>query len=302
MNEEVSISVVIPTHNRLEELRRAILSVVKQDYVVEQIWIIDDASTQDISILKEEFVNHPILYHRLSEKSNANVARNKGAELSNADYIAFLDSDDEWESNHLSLFVENIDCQFQGYFGGAKISRNFGDVPSPKLSISLSELESPMDFLLGGGFAQTSSFIIERTAFLQCRFDPILKRHQDFDFFVRFYQQFRWKQLQHSSVIVHWEEGRAITRDAATEMIVMKKYRGMIDPKLYHRYLFIQYDYFLKNGQNQFLSLYQNELVYISRMLSFPKFCTFHQEKKGILGKLQMVVLFAYLKLKAAWI
>ncbi|MEY2937589.1 MAG: hypothetical protein RL062_178 [Bacteroidota bacterium] len=302
MSVEVSISVVIPTHNRLEELRRAVHSVVKQSYAAKEIWVIDDGSTEDISIVQEEFNGYPVFLHRLSEKSNANVARNKGAELSSADYIAFLDSDDEWEADHLLLFVQNIDAQYQGYFGGAKISRNFGDVPNPKLSKSLSEVHSPMDFLLGGGFAQTSSFIIERTSFLQCRFDPMLKRHQDFDFFVRFYQQFRWKQLEHHSVVVHWEEGRTITRDATSEMVVMRKYRDIIDSKLYHRYLFIQYDYFLKQGQLQFLSLYQNELPYIAELISFPSFRAFHQEKKGIVGKLQMVVLFAYLKLKAAWI
>jgi glycosyltransferase involved in cell wall biosynthesis len=148
MNEEVSISVVIPTHNRLDELRRAVQSVVKQNYSAKEIWVIDDGSTEDISIIKEEFIGYPVFFHRLSEKSNANVARNKGAELSSADYIAFLDSDDEWEANHLLLFVENNDAQYQGYFGGAKISRNFADVPSPKLSISLSEVDSPMDFLL----------------------------------------------------------------------------------------------------------------------------------------------------------
>jgi glycosyltransferase involved in cell wall biosynthesis len=302
MNEEVSISVVIPTHNRLEELRRAVHSVVNQNYSAKEIWVIDDGSTDDVSIVQEEFNGYPVFLHRLSEKSNANVARNKGAELSSADYIAFLDSDDEWDPNHLSLFVQSIDAQYQGYFGGAKICRNFGEIPSPKLSISLSEVDSPMDFLLGGGFAQTSSFIIERAAFIQCGFDPTLKRHQDFDFFVRFYQKFRWKQLEHHSVVVHWEEGRTVTRDAVSEMIVMRKYRHLIGIQRYHRYLFMQYDYFLKQGQLQFLSLYQKELPYVADLISFSSFRAFHQEKKGVFGKLQIVVLFAYLKLKAAWI
>ncbi len=302
MMPNVTIAVVIPTHNRLEELRRAIQSVVRQSYMPKQIWIIDDGSTENVSILKEEFNPFPVFYHRLSEKSNANVARNKGAEISEADYIAFLDSDDEWDTNHLSTFVANVNPKAQGYFSGAKIYRKIGDQPIPKETILLSDVSSPMDFLLGGGFAQTSSFIIERAAFLNCRFDPTLKRHQDFDFFVRFYQQFQWRQLLQHSVVVHWEEGRAITRDAVSEMIVMRKYRAMITPQLYHRYLFIQYDYFLKSGQNQFLSLYQNELVHISKQLTFSGFTAFFQDRKSIFGKFQVVVLFAYLKLKAACI
>ena len=278
MNHKVNISVVIPSHNRLEELRRAIQSVMKQSYLPTQIWIIDDGSTEDLSTLKDEFKTIPVFYYRLSEKSNANVARNKGAELSDADYIAFLDSDDEWETNHLLAFYENIDNQSHGYFCGAKIYRQVGTDPMPKLSVSLAEAKTSMDFLLGGGFAQTSGFIVERVTFLQCKFDATLKRHQDFDFFVRFYERYKWKQLSHFTVIIHWEEGRIVNRDYRSEMKFIIRNRSKISPEVYKRYIRNQYDYFYNQKQLAALSIYQEELKYFADLLSFSEYKSFFKE------------------------
>ena len=95
-NPEVSI--IIPVHNRIEELKRAINSIAAQTYRNFEIIIIDDLSDEPIEITSND--SHDDLHIkiiRLPKKGNANIARNKGIEESNGNYVAFLESDDEWK-------------------------------------------------------------------------------------------------------------------------------------------------------------------------------------------------------------
>lgn len=298
MNFKPTISVVIPTYNRSEEIVRAIKSVLAQIYLPTEIWIIDDCSEEDILGVVNQFNDARIKYRRLDKKVNANVARNLGANLSTSQFIAFLDSDDEWKCNHLSDFLENYDPIYDGYFSSAQIQRDKNLPPTDKLSRSLEDFDSPLDFLLDGGFAQTSSFIISKSAFSHCAFDEGLKRHQDYDFFIRFYQSFKWKQLNHYSVIIHWEVGRVVTRDYLSEMIFIKRNRDIISPRVYKRYIRIQYDYFYSIGQLDALPVYQAELKYISKYLSISEFRSFYKERPDNI-KTKLMLTFRYLLMRA---
>ena len=53
--EKPFISVIIPTYNRAKELKRAVESVLNQDYTNFDLWIIDDGSTDETSKLIEQF-------------------------------------------------------------------------------------------------------------------------------------------------------------------------------------------------------------------------------------------------------
>ena len=122
----VEVSIIIPVHNRYKELKRALLSIERQTFQNCEVIIVDDYSEKPISSsLKEIFPTLDIYIFRLSKKSNANVARNRGIEESTGKYIAFLDSDDEWKKNHL---IDNIKYLEQnnldGTFGGIDIFRN----------------------------------------------------------------------------------------------------------------------------------------------------------------------------------
>jgi glycosyltransferase involved in cell wall biosynthesis len=273
-----TISVVIPTYNRVNELRRALVSVLNQVYMPTEIWVVDDCSEDDIQGLLKEFSDFEINYHHLAVKSNANVARNAGAEMSSSKFIAFLDSDDEWMKNHLLDFVESYDSKYQGFFSNSMIIRNSSDEPIRKNSKKYSSLTSALNFLLDGGFAQTSSFIIAEEQFSNCKFDPSLIRHQDYDFFVRFHQLYTWKQLNHFSVVIHWEEGRIVNRDYQSEMRFITKNREMISPKVYKRYIRNQYDFYFSIGETNALPIYQNELIYITHLINFSEFKSFYKE------------------------
>ena len=96
MNELPLITVVIPTRNRPELLLRAIRSVFAQTYTEFEIIVVIDGHDAD-SIEALSSIRDPRLrYIEIANGGGGNQARNLGASMANADWIALLDDDDEW--------------------------------------------------------------------------------------------------------------------------------------------------------------------------------------------------------------
>ncbi len=90
-----SVSVIIPTYNRQDDVILAVESVQNQTYPPYEIIIVDDGST-DQTIDRVKNLAIPIRYLRLEHSGLPAVARNAGIRSSTGDIIAFLDSDDLW--------------------------------------------------------------------------------------------------------------------------------------------------------------------------------------------------------------
>ena len=98
------ISVVIPTFNRRNLLKRAIHSVIKQTIEPREIIVIDNGSTdQTYQMVSSLF---PDINYFTEKKRGVSAARNKGIIESKSKWIAFLDSDDTWESKKLEKQLE----------------------------------------------------------------------------------------------------------------------------------------------------------------------------------------------------
>src|ERR1039457_3090847 len=100
------ITVVIPVRNREHLIARAIQSVVAQTLPVDEIVVVDDASTDHTVDVVEGFTNslNNLTLISLKENVGAASARNIGIKNANGDLIAFLDSDDVW--HHEKLFKQ----------------------------------------------------------------------------------------------------------------------------------------------------------------------------------------------------
>lgn len=104
------VSVIIPTFNRKQLCKRAIASVLNQTYTGFELIVIDDCST-DGTTAEYLFGNNRDIrctYVRNSINIGVSGSRNLGVSLSHAEWIAFLDSDDEWHSNKLKKQIEYI--------------------------------------------------------------------------------------------------------------------------------------------------------------------------------------------------
>jgi glycosyltransferase involved in cell wall biosynthesis len=91
------ISIVIPTYNRLEDLRKCVTSVIRQSYHGLQIVIVDDSSQDDtrryLQELTCEYDFVTVLYN--DKNYGVNYSRNRGISTCSNRFILFLDSDDE---------------------------------------------------------------------------------------------------------------------------------------------------------------------------------------------------------------
>ncbi len=93
------VSVVVPTFNRAHTLKRALDSVVSQTDKNWEMIVIDDGSTDDTQQVLESWrKSHSNFRIQIVQRENSGVsaARNQGVRLANGEWIAFLDSDDEW--------------------------------------------------------------------------------------------------------------------------------------------------------------------------------------------------------------
>ena len=108
---KILVSVIIPFYNRPKETIRAIKSVLLQTHKNYEIILINDGSTEDLFSLKE-FIKDKSNISFINLKINVGPAgaRNEGIKYSKGEYIAFLDSDDEFlpEKIEIQLFEMRI--------------------------------------------------------------------------------------------------------------------------------------------------------------------------------------------------
>ena len=98
-NSIVNVSVIIPTYNRKNLLKRALHSVSNQTFVPQEIIVVDDGSSDGTKDwVLERFPDVRYIYQ---DNSGVSSARNSGIKEAIGSWIAFLDSDDEWMSNKL---------------------------------------------------------------------------------------------------------------------------------------------------------------------------------------------------------
>ena len=116
------IDVIIPVYNTpKEDLKRCLDSISNQTYNDYIVYIIDDGSNQETKAYLDEYVydkNKIKLYH--IENGGVSHARNTGIELSNNEYITFVDADDTVTPNfleeaHQMMIENNLDMVVGGY-------------------------------------------------------------------------------------------------------------------------------------------------------------------------------------------
>lgn len=102
------VSVVIPAYNREKTIRRCVNSVLSQTYPVREIIVVDDGSQDNtIRILEEEYKDSVIVIKQ--SHKGAQAARNAGIIAAKSEYIAFLDSDDEWLDKKMELQMKVLE-------------------------------------------------------------------------------------------------------------------------------------------------------------------------------------------------
>ena len=100
------VSVIIPAYNAARFLPNAVASVRRQAYAPLEILIVDDGSQDDCARVAAE-LGEPVRYVR-QEQSGPAAARNRGLELAQGEFVGFLDADDEWPEQKLSIQMSRL--------------------------------------------------------------------------------------------------------------------------------------------------------------------------------------------------
>ncbi|MGV2829978.1 glycosyltransferase family 2 protein [Myxosarcina sp. GI1(2024)] len=189
----IIVSVVIPTHNRPQLVKRAVNSVRAQTlHELEIIVVIDGEDPTTIETLAA--IAEPRLrIVRLSESRGGGAARNMGVANAKGEWIAFLDDDDEWFPTKLerqlavattsSHFYPIISCYLT-----AKTPKGEFTYPKrlPTANEHLSEyLLARNSWYFGEGLIQTSTIFTPKKLLQQVPFNENLAKHQDWDWILR---------------------------------------------------------------------------------------------------------------------
>lgn len=139
------VSVYVPTFNRPDFLRRALLSLLNQSYKNIEVLVCDDGSSCDLSLIEEEFKNKFPSFKWVRNKTSlgACASRNILIKMASGEYITGLDDDDEFLPDRIASFLNAPElsrypflCSSNYVFTGKmtyKGSRYYGEVTLDKL-------------------------------------------------------------------------------------------------------------------------------------------------------------------------
>jgi glycosyltransferase involved in cell wall biosynthesis len=256
------------------------MSILSQSYQAHEIIVVDDGSDPPIGEAVKQGAENVRLV-RLPVNSGVGAARNAGMRAAEAEYIAFLDSDDTWEPHRLELaketigrfplhekmiFVDNAVTQ------GGLISRPPAMINDPR---TLAE-----SLIFSKFFIPTPSLIFRTDwrDFLQ--FDPGLRRHEDWDLLISAVAQgFKLINLDTSQVIVRGGVRIRLStqRDIRSATRFLERNSAYLSPEAIACFT----DLNIRSPRTR-------RLQYISMILS--RFAHKQVSKGGALGRLLMAV------------
>ncbi|MGF1669603.1 MAG: glycosyltransferase [Balneolaceae bacterium] len=198
------VSVIIPTHNRSDLLKRAVNSVLEQTWRKFEIVIVDDASDDDTQqVLQELSKAHPVNVIRNKTSKGASVSRNIAISNAKGEFIAGLDDDDFWRPERIERLMEGFDE------GISAVCSNDRMVFGEKEIVWKKKPLITLDDLLY--YNQVGNQVLTRKEYLLDvgGYDESLPSAQDYDLWIRLVKQFGpVKTVPHTLQVIHMENTR----------------------------------------------------------------------------------------------
>ncbi len=186
-----NISIVIPSYKTpYEIICRTIKSCLAQSYQPFEIIVIDDNGCNEFSEISKKIASEyteKINVLLNDENRGANFSRNRGVNAAKGEYIAFLDSDDEWSNDYLEKVVNIIDREKAVFVtSNYQVVHKDGVLP-PEFdkemfkSGDISKKELYQDVV-----GPTSTVVIAKDLIIKAGlFDESLPARQDYDMWLR---------------------------------------------------------------------------------------------------------------------
>lgn len=108
MNKKPYFSVVMPTFNRANIIRKSIESVLSQTFKNFELIIVDNNSSDNTENIINSFDDERIFLKKINNEGIVAKSRNLGVKIATSEYIAFIDSDDLWSEDKLEQCILEI--------------------------------------------------------------------------------------------------------------------------------------------------------------------------------------------------
>ena len=184
----MKLTVIIPAYNCASTIKKAIVSTnVFNDNQIAVI-VVNNGSTDDTkSIVKELCLDCSRIEYAESLKG-VSYARNKGIELTDTDYLTFLDADDVYMQNGTKTFLNNLSRKSDLAVYNYQVNEKIQDLYSLTQSVSSTDdqislmLDNPTKLLTVWNKVYSTRIIKENNI---C-FDPTLTYSEDSEFLIRY--------------------------------------------------------------------------------------------------------------------
>ncbi|MEM0449344.1 MAG: glycosyltransferase [Methanomassiliicoccales archaeon] len=185
---EPLVSVIIPAYDRPKLLEKAIASVLAQTYQRWELLIVEDGSPVDLTSTVRMFSDPRIQHLRQKENQGVAAARNRGANVAKGEYIAFLDSDDEWKPQKLARQLSYLRAKGPEFNFSYTLREVVDDTGAVISDYNKHEEEGDLREVIAwpAVLGTPSSWLIRRQLFLEMGgFDESLKYAEDWEFSIR---------------------------------------------------------------------------------------------------------------------
>lgn len=202
--EHNKVSVVIPVRNREKKITRSVNSALNQTHENIEVVVIDDGSEDKTYEVVSRIKDERLRVIGLGIRHGVSRARNIGIEESTGEFIAFLDSDDEWVEDKIEKQMSYI----KNYEGRVDIVDCDWDVRDENLGVELTKSQngptSKQQLLAFQHICSPPTVIARRTALKEVgAFDESISTAEDADLWVRMSQKYEFGHVPEVLVKVY---------------------------------------------------------------------------------------------------
>ena len=224
--DKIRFSIIIPTYNRAHLIKTAIQSVIDQTYGEWELLICDDGSTDNTNERISSFEDDRIKYFRLDSNQGNAAARNLGVSHSANDWITFIDSDDKYDPEYLSEFVNEIQnnpaCHF--FFCGYRVVRN-DQVINKLIWLPVKSTEGSFFNELKIGIG--CGVVVNRQCFHDIGlFDVRLRASVDTDFLIRLQLKYSFRVVNKILISISAHDGPRVRKNP---IYMMEAYKLIVE-------------------------------------------------------------------------
>ena len=182
LKKNPSVSVIIPSYQRHEEVIRAVTSATRQTMAPYEIIVVNDGPDQKKREILDSLSVDNLVYIEAPRRKLASATRNYGIMQASGNWIALLDDDDQWVEKKLEAqFKAMADCGLdEAVLTGVELIHVEGHKAhkSPMISKAVVKKADHILFSRGGG-VHTSTLLAPAWLFKKIMFDETIERHED---------------------------------------------------------------------------------------------------------------------------